>query len=348
MIRCLTRWTAMLGLLGCASALAWGGEPVALRIQSLLVAPAHGPVVRVSVRNLQAGPYEGRITLEGPAAWKIVPAAREIRLPPGETGQIDFNVERGVAVEANRYPFAVAAVAGASRVERRQEIACAAAPYFKPVIDGDPADWKEALPLSFVTSGKRTVISTHWNRNQFCLLVAVEEDAWTPYRERGAFDAVQVAIASAGSKTGTSPDGQSTRFEFLLAASANGGAGRCFQLSQPGQKLAAGPSPRKLAPLACEQAKLAVSRQGKITYYECALPFKPMREQIPPSEGREFCLSVLVHDPDGTGVRDLGAAVGLWPQQRNRLAWSDWEGAKWGPEPPFDNKIEWGLCASKY
>lgn len=348
MIRCATRWAATLGLLWCGPAPIWGDEPVALRIQSLLVAPAHGPVARVSVRNLQARPYQGTVTLQGPAAWKIVPAAREIRLPPGETGQVDFNVERGVAVEANRYPFVVAAVAGGSRVERRQEIVCATAPYFKPVIDGDPADWKEALPLWFVVGGKRTAISTYWNRNQFCLLAAVEEDALTPYREGAAFDAVQVALASAGTKTGTSPDGESTRFEFLIAATGSGGAGRCFQLSQPGQKLAAGAAARQLAPLAYEQAAVAVSRRGKTTYYECGLPFKPMREQIPPSEGREFCLSVLVHDPDGTGLRDLGAAVGLWPQERNRLAWSDWEGAKWRPEPPFDNKIEWGLCASKY
>ena len=59
-------------------------------------------------------------------------------------------------------------------------------------------------------------------------------------------------------------------------------------------------------------------------------------------------LAVLVHDPDGTGLRDLGEAVGLWPSQRNRFAWSRWQGASWGVEPPFDNKLEWGLCASKY
>ena len=73
-----------------------------------------------------------------------------------------------------------------------------------------------------------------------------------------------------------------------------------------------------------------------------------MREKIRPSEGREFFLSVLVHDPDGTGVRDWGEAAGLWPSQRNRMAWSLWPGADWGEKPPYDNKLHWGLCTSKY
>ncbi len=96
-----------------------------------------------------------------------------------------------------------------------------------------------------------------------------------------------------------------------------------------------------------EQAEIAVSRNGKMTYYECAIPFKTPAE-IRPSEGREFCLSVLVHDPDGTGLRDWGQAAGLWPEERNRLAWSDWPGAQWPRQPPFDNRLPWGLCSSKY
>ena len=105
--------------------------------------------------------------------------------------------------------------------------------------------------------------------------------------------------------------------------------------------------PRELALLELKEAKLVVkSRQG-ITYYECAIPFSVMRD-IKATEGREFCLSLLVHDPDGTGVRDWGEAAGLWPSQRSRLAWCDWQGARWGSEAPFDNKIEWGFCSSKH
>ena len=96
---------------------------------------------------------------------------------------------------------------------------------------------------------------------------------------------------------------------------------------------------------------MAVFRLGKTTYYEVALPFLPMRNRIRPGEGREFCLSVLVHDPDGTGIRDWGQAAGLWPWERNRLAWSRWQGDGWGnveEDPPFDNTTPWGMCSSKY
>jgi hypothetical protein len=69
---------------------------------------------------------------------------------------------------------------------------------------------------------------------------------------------------------------------------------------------------------------------------------------IEPMEGREFGLSLLVHDPDGTGLRDFGEAAGLWPWQRSRLAWSQWPGARWAKDAPFDNRIEWGFCSSKH
>ena len=77
---------------------------------------------------------------------------------------------------------------------------------------------------------------------------------------------------------------------------------------------------------------VAVSRTAGVTRYECSIPFGPMRDRIRPSEGREFCLSVLVHDCDGTGIRDWGQAAGLWSWQRNPLAWSRWQGDRWGKE----------------
>jgi hypothetical protein len=73
-----------------------------------------------------------------------------------------------------------------------------------------------------------------------------------------------------------------------------------------------------------------------------------MSARIRPSEGREFSFGLLVHDPDGTGLRDFGAAADLWPWQRNALAWSRWPGAKWPEQPPFDSKQPWGMCSSKY
>ena len=55
---------------------------------------------------------------------------------------------------------------------------------------------------------------------------------------------------------------------------------------------------------------------------------------------------LLVHDPDGTGVRDLGEIMNLWDSQRSEFGWCSWENAKWGELTPFDNKVEFGFCSS--
>jgi hypothetical protein len=330
---------------------ALAGDPVALRVESFMVAPSAGPLVLVDVKNLQDTPYQGTISVKIPEGWQIRETKQEIAVEPGETRRVQFAIEKGLNLEANSYPIEVSATGAEATVIRKQNVVCASAPYFKPTIDGDPDEWKDAIPISFTCGGKKTVISTYWNRRQFSILVAVEEDELIAFQEKAppaALDAVQVAISPKGAKTGTSPDDEATRFEFLFVATGEGTEGRCFQLASPGMKLAEAAKPRELGPLEYEKAKVAVGRKDGVTYYECGIPFRPMREKIRPSEGREFCMSVLVHDPDGTGVRDWGDAAGSWPWQRNRLAWSCWEGAKWGEQPPMDNKLCWGLCASKY
>ena len=66
---------------------------------------------------------------------------------------------------------------------------------------------------------------------------------------------------------------------------------------------------RPLEGLACDDADVVVRREGDVTVYECSFSFGPMRDEIRPMEGREFSMSVLVHDPDDTGLRDLGRAA---------------------------------------
>ncbi len=342
------RWLTGLLVVAVGAAPVAAAEPVALRAESFTVQPSAQPLAFVAIKNLQAEPYEGAVTLKAPSGWRVVPPKRDVTLAPGQTKRVSFRVERGLNVAANAYAVEVSAVGGGVTVIRRQTVVCASAPYYKPTIDGDSGEWKDAIPAAFTTGGKKTVISTYWNRRQFSLLVAVEEDKLIGYRQDGVFDALQVAVSPQDAKTGKSPDDVAARYEFLFVWTGNGTTGRCYQLASPGMKLTEAAKCRELAPLTFEQAKVAVRRVGAITYYECAIPFRLMRKDIRPSEGREFGFSVCVHDPDGTGVRDWGAAAGLWPSQRNRLAWSGWRGAKWGNEPPFDNKLEWGMCSSKY
>jgi len=332
------------GLLGIVlyAAGAFAGDPVALRMENFTVTPSTGPLAFVDVKNLQKQPYRGTIAVSPPGGWRIAPAEREISLSPGEVQRVPFTIEKGRNMPGNSYPIQVTAVGAGATVTRRQNVVVASAPYFKPTIDGDAAEWKEAIPVEFETGGKKTVISTYWNRRQFAILVAVEE-----HKLVAVFDAVQFALSPADAETGASSDDEAMRFEFLLTTDSQGKAS-CFQLAAPGMKLAEAAEARPLGPLKYEDAQIAVSRRDGVTFYECGIPFRPMSRHIRPSEGREFCLSVLVHDPDGTGIRDWGQAAGLWPCQRKPLAWSRWKGARWSEKPPFDNKVEWGLCSSRY
>ncbi|HIQ19775.1 MAG TPA: hypothetical protein EYH34_00860 [Planctomycetes bacterium] len=324
-------------------------DPVVLRMESLLLTPTHGPSLIVVAKNPTGQPYRGVLTVEAPKGWVLEPPSQPLELGPGEVVRRRYQVRRGVYVEENRYPVTAIASGMGATVRWKQHLVAATAPYFKPAIDGKLDDWKDSVPVSFLCRGKRSVIRTYWNRRYFAMLVAVEEERLIgrdPDRPQQAFDAIQVAIAPRGAATGRSPDEQVQRYELLFAPEAD--AARAFRLAEPGMTLAQTRQIQSLAGLEYDQAAVVVSRRKGVTYYECSIPFGPMRRRIRPTEGREFCLSVLIHDPDGTGLRDWGEAAGLWPDQRRPLAWSRWPGARWGPQPPFDSKTPWGLCSSKY
>lgn len=350
--------THILLVLSCIAAVVAGcgerrtgpaGPPVAIRAENLTVTPSTGPVTHVLVQNLEDKTYRGTLLATFPGGWKMDKTRQAVTIKPRQTARVAFAIERGADAESNSYPVQVRAVgADGTEVARRQRIVCASAPYFKPTIDGHLEDWKDAIPVTFLTAGKRTVVSTYWSRRSFSLLVAVEEDALERLPEKGGeagFDAVQIAVSPRDARTPASASGVAQRYELVLAATEAGG--RCFALMRPGERLSATAKERPLAGLELPGAEVAVVRRRGVTYYECAIPMKAI-SQIRADPGREFCFSVLVHDPGGTGLRDWGQAAGLWPWQRNRLAWCAWRGARWPDDPPFDNKIEWGFCSSKH
>ncbi len=349
----LGSWLAGWMLAGLAAP-SRAGEPVAMRVNSFTVAPAHTPSAVVMLQNTAREPFHGKLRVRGPEGWRIVPAEMELSVPAGGVGRAAFTVQRGTILEANSYPMEVTAISGGATIVHKQNVVCASAPYFRPKIDGNPDDWKDAIPVTFLTAGKKTVVSTFWNRRQFAVLVAVEEDKFVPWREGAAkepCDALQLAISPDDTPTSTSPDGLAGRYEFLVVAAGTPQEGRwkarCFRLAEPATKLSETQQARDMASPAPAGVEAVVTRKDNVTCYECAIPLKSL-DRVKASEGREFCFSVLVHDPNGSGLRDWGRAAGLWPTQRNRLAWSDWSGARWGKDPPLDNKTVWGLCSSKY
>jgi hypothetical protein len=324
-------------------------ERLSFWVKSLLVAPAHGPSVVVAIRNESTESFEGQISLAPPAGWVVDPDRQAATIAAGGSCEVRFLVKTGVNLGENAYPMVVTARDARSECVHRQAISVASAPYFKPAIDGKFEDWADSIPVSWVTAGKKTTVSTYWNRRQFSMLVAVEEDQLSrPAGDGRPCDAVQIAIAAGDTQTGVDASGEATRFEFLVAPAAADGPGQCFRLAEPGTKLSETQTDRPLKPMSSEESQVVVRRDAGVTYYECSWNWGAMREAISPGEGREFCCSVLVHDPDGTGLRDWGLGAGFGASRRNRLAWSRWPGAKWPAQDPFDNKTPWGMCSSKF
>ena len=334
-----------LGSLGGAASIA--ADPVRIRVEPLTVPPATQPLISVVVRNLQEDLCTGTLSISGPADWRIAPDSRPLELAAGAEKRLAFNIEKARNVEANVYPFTIQARVGDRLVRCEQSVFVASAPYSKATVDGQPDEWQDAIPVSFEQQGKRTTISTFWHRKRFYLLVAVQEQQHVGYTgaDGPPGDAVQLAISSP-EPTDAAGVKNARRFEFVLASA--GGVAKCFQLAAWDTPQARTSETQSLEPLVCSDAETAIVRDGDVTYYECSLPFSLLREAIEPAEGREFFLSVLVHDPDGTGLRDLGRAAGLWTQPDDAQAWSRWRGMAAGGVPPLGNQVRWGLCTSKY
>jgi len=323
------------------------GEPVRIRVEPLTVPPATQPLISVVVQNLGDAPAAGSLSIAGPADWRIAPASQPLELAAGAEKRLAFNIEKARNVAANVYPFTLEARVGDQLVRRDQSVFVASAPYSKVAVDGRIDEWQDAIPVTFEERGQRTTISTFWQRKRFGLLVAVQERQHIAYTgpDGPPCDAVQLAI-SAPEPAG-SGDGQAVRrLEFLFVSA--GGKPGCFQLAGWDTPRGRAGELQSLEPLACGDAETAIVREGDVTYYECSLPFSLLREALEPAEGREFFLSVLVHDPDGTGLRDLGRAAGLWTQPEDALAWSRWRPTAPGGDRPRGYHVRWGLCTSKY
>ncbi|MCR4414071.1 MAG: NEW3 domain-containing protein, partial [Thermoguttaceae bacterium] len=108
--------------IGVATLPAGAAEPVALRVGSFTLAPAHTPHAVVTVKNLTAATYEGALRVRGPAGWNIVPSEQKVSLPPGQSKRVVFTVQRGTIVESNSYPLEVTAEGAGASVVHRQHV----------------------------------------------------------------------------------------------------------------------------------------------------------------------------------------------------------------------------------
>ena len=329
-----------------AAAISAGADGLQIRPKNFIVTPSTGPVAELVVKNGTGQSYTGTLTPKFPEGWIVSPLSRPVTLQSGESATLSFAIEKAFDLKENVYAVSVSAD---SKKVLDTKVVCATTPYFTPKIDGDLDEWGDAVPVSFMTGGKKTTVRSYWNKDQFCLAVEVEENELIGLAdgsaERGV-DAIQFALAPGGSVTPNDPQAAAVRYEYLVAASGSRWkSDKCFQLLRPGDSLTTAAAARALQPLELEEAQVKVIRSGGVTRYELAVPVKPMKT-LKVTAGREYCFSLLVHDPDGTGVRDLGTVMNLWNESRNPLAWCNWAMAKWNGYRPFDNKIEFGFCSS--
>jgi hypothetical protein len=324
--------------------------PLLVRAENIIVPPSTGPITHLVVKNPKSTPYECKIHVKYPKGWVVSPVEIEVLLEAEETKKIPISIDKAIDLKANSYPVEIAVISGDTRQVFKQNIFAATSPVFKPKIDANLNDWKPAVPITFETKGMQTIIRTGWNKNYFNVAVVVQEEKLFGYKDKSSapVDAVQFAIAPRNTETPDSPDRISQRYEFLIVDSPGFmSSDKCLRLMQPGDNIAIAMKERPLAPLELKDAKVAVKRRKDLTIYECSIPLSSI-PKIKPMTGRDYLMSFLIHDPDGTGIRDLGKVSGLWEYQRNKFAWSSWKGVKWQEKPPYDSKLEWGFCTTKY
>ncbi|MBM3880147.1 MAG: hypothetical protein FJ387_10580 [Verrucomicrobia bacterium] len=324
------RQAGLLALLSGLAPLPGGlAEPVRLRVENFLVMPSTGPVVNVQVKNLTTDPVRAVVRVSWPEGWRTAPAEQTVELAPHATAQGAFTLERALDVAANRYPVVVEARVGNTTVTRTQLVVCATAPYLRPQIDGALDDWQDAAPIAFAAAGRPTTVMTCWNRRQFCVAVRAEQ---------GRPAAMQLALAA---ERGDVPG----RYEFVVVPPEQNGPARCYLLLRPGADLALTKETRALAGLECGEVQAQVTRTGAATHYEVAVPLTLVPE-LRPTPGRPFRFSLLVHEAEGSGLRDLGAVMNLWEDQRHPQSWCRWQGAAFGATLPWDSHIEFGFSSS--
>jgi hypothetical protein len=353
------RWPSLVLLvLACCFLIAGNRDPVrknavAVRAENLTVQPSSGPVTHVMIHNGHNVPFKGTVRVRFPDGWKVAQTQHAVALAPGETKRIPYAIERAVDVAANLYPVEIAVEGNGATSVHKQNVVCASAPYYKPKTDGDLKEWNDSIPIALTRKGKKAVVRTYWNQRQFCLGVEVEEDKLIPYKKGAASespsaspDAVQFALAPATASRDVAADAQVERYEFLAVASSGlFSKDKCFQLLAPGARLSQARETRKLEGHELEGAQVVVKRKKSTTRYEIAVPYSAM-PTLRPTTGRSFFFSVVVHDPDGTGIRNLGEVMNLFPRRRHPYGWCRWQGAKWGEEAQLDARCEWGLASS--
>jgi len=164
------------------------GQPLRVVAESFTKPLDMLPPLRVKVQNHLMQATDVELTILAPPGISIAQTQQTVSaLKPGETRTIDFAITSAKADANNRYAFDISARTGEQTVKAKQDVQVACATYGTPKIDGDLADWADAVS---VTIAHRSPFSD-WGKESPPML-AHPYRLWTKWDEKNFFIAASL------------------------------------------------------------------------------------------------------------------------------------------------------------
>ncbi len=319
-----------------------------IRPKNFIVNPSTGPVHEVMVTNTTNKPFSGTIAITYGKGWTSTPKNHKITLKPHESKDISQAITKAVDYASNSYPVKVVVknISGKEVFSKDFTTKCFSAPYYEVKIDGNLKEWKDSIPISFKTKGKNTKLRTYWDRDNFYIAVEVEEDKFMGTSDSKTPDCIQISLSN---KKAKSNEKSFSSNQFVAVGSNSMWSGnKVYNVISPSEQQRLFSIPNQM-PNIVKNSQIDVDRDNdkKITTYEIAIPFSSIKG-VKPTAGRGLNFSILVHDPDGTGIRELASVMNM-PQLLNEKlsTWVSWYDTFFNStKAKYDDKVDFGFCSS--
>jgi hypothetical protein len=162
------------------------------------------PKLRIKVENLLPRATDAHLEVTAPKEIQLETTTADLKaMKPGEIRFAEFAVLSAKPNEINRYKVQYRAQAGGVAQEGDQVVQVACSTYGTPQVDGDLADWKDAIPVTMVARGGKDWREIALNPDKAADLLAQKESdetviyrLWTKWDAQNFYVAAQVPDAT--------------------------------------------------------------------------------------------------------------------------------------------------------